>query len=360
MKQRSIKIGIIIGGQSSEHTVSLTSGNCIIEAIDNFSYELTPFGINLEGLWLSVEETTQRLKEFINGERDSLGDDVGSHLLHSHEVLSALKEMDVIFPIIHGTYGEDGKLQGFLDLANIPYVGAGVAASALGMDKGLMRMNFESAGIPQPKYLIFNTNYPDYLDKNITKQIEKNIGYPCFVKPCNGGSSIGVSKTHNSEELLDGLINALEYDSQLLVEETLTGRELECGVIELSSLSATPLGEVRTTNEFYDYSSKYMDESTTIIVPALVEKEIQQQIQTMAIQAFRAVGAKGYARVDFFLSHDDKIKCIEINTHPGFTSKSMFPKLCSEFGLNYSDLISALVQTASQITPRRNFESISL
>ena len=358
MKQRSIKIGIIIGGQSSEHTVSLTSGNCIIEAIDNFSYELTPFGINLEGLWLSVEETTQRLKEFINGERDSLGDDVGSHLLHSHEVLSALKEMDVIFPIIHGTYGEDGKLQGFLDLANIPYVGAGVAASALGMDKGLMRMNFESAGIPQPKYLIFNTNYPDYLDKNITKQIEKNIGYPCFVKPCNGGSSIGVSKVFSREDLESSWQLAKKYDRKIIVEEIMLGRELECAIIGNESLLVSGVAEIRTSEEFYTYNAKYSDSKTDLILPADIKSETLQKIQSYAIDAFQAIDCSGLARIDFIADEISEPKVIEINTLPGFTPQSMFPRLWEAEGLTYSALITKLINFAlEKHSPSKRLEN---
>ena len=340
--------------------MSVASALSIINQHNSSDILLDVFGVSEGGAWLSPEETRSRLEKIQKSSWGSLGTDTEPTIFHNSDVISGLEKCDVIFPIIHGNSGEDGTLQGLLWFLGKPYVGSGVSASAAGMNKATMRALFAAHDISQTKYLTI-----DYVDSSAElklriNEIESTLAYPLFVKPASAGSSIGVSKTHNSEELLDGLINALEYDSQLLVEETLTGRELECGVIELSSLSATPLGEVRTTNEFYDYSSKYMDESTTIIVPALVEKEIQQQLQMMAIQAFRAVGAKGYARVDFFLSHDDKINCIEINTHPGFTSTSMFPKLCSEFGLDYPDLISALVQTASQINLRRNFESISL
>ena len=346
MKRKPMKIGIIIGGQSSEHTVSLTSGNCIIDAIDSTAYEITPFGINLEGLWLSIEETTQRLKEFELGERDSLGRSTGTHLLNSHETLSALGEMDVIFPIIHGTYGEDGKLQGFLDLANIPYVGAGVAASALGMDKGLMRMNFESAGIPQPKYLIFNNTHQEHLNRNLTDQIEKNIGYPCFIKPCNGGSSIGVSKVLSREDLESAWELAKKYDQKIIIEEIMLGRELECAVIGNDSLLVSGVAEIRTSEEFYTYSAKYSDAKTELILPADIKLETIQKIQSYAIDAFQAIDCSGLARVDFIADEISEPKVIEINTLPGFTPQSMFPRLWEAQGLTYSELITQLIDFA--------------
>tara|TARA_B100000029_G_scaffold516250_1_gene627978 strand:- start:2177 stop:3250 length:1074 start_codon:yes stop_codon:yes gene_type:complete len=346
MKQTPMKIGIIIGGQSSEHSVSLTSGNCIIDAIDDNLYEITPFGINLEGLWLNIEETQNRLKEFMHGERDSLGTDSGKHLLNSPEILSALGEMDAIFPIIHGTNGEDGKLQGFLDLVGIPYVGAGVAASALGMDKALMRNNFESAGIPQPKYLIFSNNDQEHLDDNITKQIEKNIGYPCFIKPCNGGSSIGVSKVLSREDLGSAWGLAKQYDQKVIIEEIMRGRELECAVIGNNSLLVSGVAEIRTSEEFYTYSAKYSDSSTELILPADIKSETLQKIQNYAINAFQAIDCSGLARVDFIADEISEPKIIEINTLPGFTPQSMFPRLWEAEGITYSELITKLIDLA--------------
>ena len=357
MKQRPMKIGIIIGGQSSEHTVSLTSGNCIIDAIDNTAYEVTPFGINLKGLWLNIEETTERLKAFKNGERDSLGDDSGSHLLKSYEILSILGEMDVVFPIIHGTYGEDGKLQGFLDLANIPYVGAGVAASALGMDKGLMRMNFESAGIPQPKYRIFSNSHQEHLDKNLINEIEKNIGYPCFVKPCNGGSSIGVSKVFSREDLEPSWELAKKYDQKIIVEEIMLGRELECAVIGNNSLLVSGVAEIRTSEEFYTYSAKYSDSKTELILPADIKLETIQKIQKYATEAFQSIDCSGLARVDFIADEISEPKIIEINTLPGFTPQSMFPRLWEAEGITYSELITRLINFALEKQSSKRLEN---
>ena len=342
-----LRVGLIFGGKSPEHRVSVASALSIIKHYNSSDIKLDIFGVSEGGAWLSPKETHYRLEKIQKLGWGSLGTDIDPTIFHNPDVIDGLEKCDVIFPIIHGGSGEDGTLQGLLWFLGKPYVGSDVSASAAGMNKATMRALFTAHDISQTKYLTI-----DQINSSIELQlrineIESKLAYPLFVKPASAGSSIGVSKTSNSKELLDGLKTALEYDSQLLVEETLTGRELECGVIELNTLSTTPLGEIKTTNEFYDYSSKYTDESTTIIVPAVIEKQLEQEIQKIAIRAFRAVGAQGYARVDFFLCDDESIKCIEINTHPGFTSASMFPKLCSEVGLDYPNLISALIKTAS-------------
>lgn len=355
-----LRVGLIFGGKSTEHRVSVASAISIINHHDSNNIELTIFGVSEGGAWLSPKETQVRLEKIQESGWGSLGTDIDPSIFHNRDVISGLEKCDVIFPIIHGSPGEDGTLQGLLSFLGKPYIGSDVSASAAAMNKATMRALFTAHDISQAKYLTIDRVSSSSELKHRINEIESSLTYPLFIKPASAGSSIGVNKTNDSKELLNGLVIALEYGSQVLVEEALVGRELECGVIELDGLNATPLGEIKTTSEFYDYSSKYIDESTTIIVPALIKEQIQQQIQTIALKAFRAVGARGYARVDFFLSDDGTISCLEINTHPGFTSKSMFPKLCSEFGLDYPDLISALVETANQETPRRNFETLSL
>ena len=350
-----LRVGLIFGGKSTEHHVSVASALSIINHYDSTNIKLDIFGVTEGGAWLSSKETHFRLEKIQESGWGSLGIDTEPNILHNPDVISGLEKCDVIFPIIHGSPGEDGTLQGLLSFLGKPYVGSDVSASAAGMNKATMRALFTAHGISQTRYLTIDQVSSSTELKLRINDIESELTYPLFVKPASAGSSIGVSKANNSKELLNGLIMALEYDSKLLVEEALTGRELECAVVELDDLIATPLGEIKTTNEFYDYSSKYTDESSTIIVPAVIKEQIQYQIQTIALRAFQAVGARGYARVDFFLSDDEAINCIEINTHPGFTSTSMFPKLCSEFGLDYPDLISALVTTASQATPRGDF-----
>ena len=355
-----MRVGLIFGGKSTEHRVSVASAISIINHHNSKNIELTIFGVSEGGAWLSSKETQVRLEKIKESGWGSLGTDIEPSIFHNHDVIRGLEKCDVIFPIIHGSPGEDGTLQGLLSFLGKPYVGSDVSASAAAMNKATMRALFTAHDISQAKYLTIDRVSSSSELKHRINEIESILTYPLFIKPASAGSSIGVSKANDSNELLNGLVIALEYGSQVLVEEALAGRELECGVIELDGLNATPLGEIKTTSEFYDYSSKYIDESTTIIVPALIKEQIQQQIQTIALKAFRAVGARGYARVDFFLSDDGTISCLEINTHPGFTSKSMFPKLCSEFGLDYPDLISALVETANQETQRRNFETLSL
>ena len=355
-----LRVGLIFGGKSTEHRVSVASAISIINHHDSKNIELTIFGVSEGGAWLSSKETQVRLEKIQESGWGSLGTDIDPSIFHNRDVISGLEKCDVIFPIIHGSPGEDGTLQGLLSFLGKPYIGSDVSASAAAMNKATMRALFTAHDISQAKYLTIDRVSSSSELKHRINEIESSLTYPLFIKPASAGSSIGVNKTNDSKELLNGLVIALEHGSQVLVEETVAGRELECGVIELDGLNATPLGEIKTTSEFYDYSSKYIDESTTIIVPALIKEQIQQQIQTIALKAFRAVGARGYARVDFFLSDDGTISCLEINTHPGFTSKSMFPKLCSEFGLDYPDLISALVETANQETQRRNLETLSL
>lgn len=257
------------------------------------------------------------------------------------------QDFDVVFPVVHGTQGEDGTLQGLLELAGIPYVGAGVLASAVGMDKATMKRVFRDAGLPQPRFLVV-LRHEWGRDRNpLVRQVAREIGYPCFVKPSNGGSSVGVAKVRTEQELVDALDDALQLDRKALVEEAIPARELECSVIGNDEPIASAVGEVLPFREFYDYEAKYHDARTGLVIPAQVPEELASRLRAMALRAFRAVDCAGMARVDFFLrTSDNTLFLNEINTIPGFTNVSMYPKLWEASGVPYAQLVDRLIQLA--------------
>ncbi len=341
-----MRIAVICGGRSPEHAVSVVSARSILREADPARFDVVPFGITRGGRWLTPEETRLRLARVETGETDTLGEDNGSGVLAAPDVLAALADVDVIFPIVHGRLGEDGTLQGLCELAEKPYVGSGVAASAVGMDKAHMRAVFAEAGLPQPTYAVLRDEEARSPSGDSLRELERKVGYPCFVKPANGGSSLGVSKAGTREDLIEAVAVATQYDRKVLIEEAIEGREVECAVLGNADPRPSPLGEIRPHADFYTYEAKYADDSTDLIVPAPLSAETTGRVQDAAVRAYRAVDCAGMARVDFFVTPNDAIRVIEVNTLPGFTPISMYPRLWQHAGMSYPELISRLVDLA--------------
>ncbi|MQC19001.1 MAG: D-alanine--D-alanine ligase [Chloroflexi bacterium] len=337
---------VILGGRSAEHEVSVTSARGVMREADPERFEVTPVGITKRGFWLTPDETLARLAQVEAGERRDIGDDPIDGAFMRPAVLATLHLADAVFPIVHGTFGEDGTLQGLLEMADVPYVGPGVAASAVGMDKGLMRAVFAAADIPQARYIVLEGEEARTPSDDIMRAVEAEIGYPCFVKPANGGSSVGISKARSREDMGASLATAVAFDRKVLIEETILGQEVECAVLGHRDPQPSPLGEIEPSTEFYDYDAKYLDDSAALIVPARVDEQTARTVQEYAVRAFRALGCSGLSRVDFFVEPTGSVKCIEVNTLPGFTPISMYPRLWQEAGVSYRELISRLVDFA--------------
>jgi D-alanine-D-alanine ligase len=347
-----IRVGIIFGGRSVEHEVSLVSAASVINALNKEKYEVVPIGITPTGKWLSSGETLRLLreKESINNEPEHIlvPDPRKQSLVVLGESGSAGMPLDVIFPLIHGTYGEDGSLQGLLELADIPYIGAGVLGSAVGMDKVIQKELLQQARIPVSPGVWFIFDPTKAQQKKNIAEIERKLKYPLFIKPANSGSSIGISKADSRKELLVSIEQAAQFDRKILVEQGIkNAREIECSVLGNDNPSASVLGEIIPSNEFYDYDAKYVDGKTTVIIPAKLPKHISKKIQTYALDAFRVLDCAGMARVDFLVNRrTNRFVLNEINTIPGFTSISMYPKLWQASGLSYSALLDTLIQLA--------------
>jgi D-alanine-D-alanine ligase len=347
-----IRIGIIFGGQSVEHEVSLVSAASVMSALDKEKYEIIPIGIAPNGKWLSSSDTLRLLKEKISIENESeqilTPDPRKKSLVAFNTSAHETKSLDVIFPITHGTYGEDGTLQGLLELADIPYVGAGVLGSSVGMDKVVQKELLHQAKIPVTPSCWFLYNDYTKQQKKLIAQIERKLRYPLFIKPANSGSSIGISKAHNRKELLTFVEQASQFDRKILIEQAVkNAREIECAVLGNDKPEASVLGEIIPSNEFYDYDAKYVDGKTAEVIPAKIPKAVSKKIQTYAIQAFRTLDCAGMARIDFLVNRKtNQIFLNEINTIPGFTSISMYPKLWQASGLPYSALLDRLIQLA--------------
>ena len=340
------QLAVIFGGRSAEHEVSVTSAGSVMREADSERFEVIPFGITRGGAWLTPQETRRRLEAVEAGETRAIGDDPGQGMLAYPRTLAALREVDVVFPIVHGTFGEDGTLQGMLELADIPYVGSGVTASAAGMDKELMRAVFATAGIPQARYLVLRDGELANPSAEAVREIESDLGYPCFVKPANGGSSVGISKVASREDLAGAVATAAKFDRKVMLEEAIEGREVECAVLGNADPRPSPIGEIRPRAEFYTYEAKYLDGTTDLIVPATVDEPTVRRLQDYALRAYRAIDCAGLARVDFFVTPEDEVRIIELNTLPGFTPISMYPRLWQEAGIPYDELISRLVDLA--------------
>ena len=348
-----IRVGVIFGGRSAEHQVSLVSATSIINALDRRKYEVVPIGITTQGRWLSSADAVNLLKSGKNltrfPERVLTPDPARAGLLHVDRATSSTnaEHLDVIFPVLHGSFGEDGTIQGLFDLAGIPYVGAGVLGSAAGMDKVITKQLCERAGIPVTPYLWFLTS-ERRSPSVIIADIEKQLGYPCFVKPANSGSSIGISKAHDRVELKEAIVLACRYDRKILVERSIErARELEVAILGNDEPAASIPGEIVSSNEFYDYDAKYVDGKSVAFIPAKLKKSVERRIQSLAIQAFRAIDCAGMARVDFLVvKGSNRVYLNEVNTIPGFTSISMYPKLWEASGVPYSKLLDRLIELA--------------
>lgn len=353
-------VAVVFGGRSSEHEVSRVSAQSILQNIDRNKYDVTMIGITREGRWLIYEGPVEKLStgewqtiaELQAASVDSLsavsqGSGIPGGILEAAGVGQGKRKIDVVFPVLHGCNGEDGTIQGLLELAGIPYVGCGVLASALGMDKAYAKIIFEKEGIPQGKYLVFNRKQLNTNLESIIEQVEDLLTYPCFVKPSNAGSSVGVSKAENREKLVEALNLAARYDRRILVEEFIDGREIECAVLGNDEPIASTVGEIIAGSDFYDYEDKYVNNNSRIEMPAKLPEETINQIRDYAIRAFKSLDCAGLSRVDFFVHRKTgKIYINEINTLPGFTSISMYPKLWEKSGISYSELISRLIELA--------------
>lgn len=340
------KICVIFGGQSPEHDISLKSATSVIKNLDKDKYEIITIGITASGKWYLFTGDTDKIE---NGEWEKAenkravispdAEDKAILVLDGDAVTKIYP--DIVFPVLHGEYGEDGTIQGLIALAEMKSVGMGVLGSAVGMDKSFSKIVFKDAGIPQADWVLVRreNGYETYID-----EIEKKLGYPCFVKPCRTGSSVGVGKAHNREELLSALLEAGRFDRKILVEEFIDGHEVECSVLGNENPKASVVGEIMPTVEFYDFDAKYNDNTTELQIPAKISDEVSEKIREYAIRAFSAIDGQGLARVDFFVRYkDNEVVLNEINTMPGFTNISMYPKLWEASGLSYKDLLDELV-----------------
>jgi D-alanine-D-alanine ligase len=352
--ERKTRVGVIFGGKSAEHEVSLQSAKNIIEAIDKNKYEVVLIGMDKKGRWYLSESSRYLLEEDdprlirladTNEEVGLIPGQQANQLLNisTHERIGRI---DVVFPVLHGPYGEDGTVQGLLKLANIPFVGADVLGSAIGMDNDVMKRLFRDAGIPTAKFLVFHRSSRGEID---FEEVKNQLGSPVFIKPANLGSSVGISKVKGKDEFDEAVRLAFEYDNKVLVEEYIQGREIECSVLGNEEPIASLPGEVLPQHEFYSYEAKYVDEKGAILeIPVKLPEDVTERVQDYAIKAFRVLCCEGMARVDLFLKDDNEIIVNEINTIPGFTQISMYPKLWEVSGVSYTELIDRLIQLAME------------
>ena len=381
---KKLRVGVLFGGRSGEHEVSLLSAASVLKAVDKGKYEVVPIGITKEGRWLTAEHAERLLKgKSHEPERHLRAGDPeatpGAAVLARGESVVVPPEpvhregggivpfqtdspvlarraadrainVDIIFPVLHGTFGEDGTIQGLFELADIPYVGAGVLGSAAGMDKDVMKSLFLASGLPIVRHITFLRGQYEANPKKVQKLIESKLKYPVFVKPANLGSSVGITKAHNRQELPDCIEEAAKYDRKIVIEQGVGGkngkaREIECSVLGNDDPESSVPGEIVPGKEFYDYTAKYLDEGSQLIIPAKLTRSETKKVRELAIAAFRAVDCSGLARVDFLMDPKTrKIYLNEINTMPGFTSISMYPKLWAATGVSYPELIDRLIQ----------------
>lgn len=350
---KKLRVAVLFGGKSGEHDVSLLSAASVIQSMDSDKYEVIPMGITKEGTWKLGHESVPMIAPNMDENKvEQLQSQLPSVTVNSNKGnLPSLKagEIDVVFPVLHGTYGEDGTIQGLLEIANLPYVGAGVLASAVGMDKVFTKKILEQAGLPQGGYTSFlKSDVKKKLD-SVVDQVEHAFGYPCFVKPANLGSSVGISKAHNRDELIEALDLAGKYDRKIVVEEFIPAHEVEVAVLGNDDPQASVPGEIVSSNDFYDYKAKYIDGKSVMRIPADLSEEVQEKVRAMAIQAYKAIDCTGLARVDFFIRKDNgEILINEINTMPGFTPFSMYARLWEHSGISYSELVSKLIELAME------------
>jgi D-alanine-D-alanine ligase len=364
--KKRIRVGVLFGGRSGEHEISLLSAASVLKALDPGKYEVVPIGITREGQWRTgstpcqlagpgdVANEPRRLLARVleEGEEVTASADPSRPGLiplrsRSPRTLASPEAVDVMFPVLHGTFGEDGTVQGLLELADLPYIGAGVLASAVGMDKDAMKRLFRDAGLPVVEWLLVLRSEWEQNPALWRRRIARTLGYPVFVKPANLGSSVGISKVHEASKLPAGMDLAARYDRKIVVEKGLDAREIECSVLGNDRPEASLPGEVIPVNEFYDYEAKYLKQGSRLVIPADLSRSQTRQVQDLAIRAFRAVDCAGMARVDLLLERvSARLLVNEINTIPGFTPISMYPKLWEASGIAYSELIDRLIRLA--------------
>ncbi len=348
-EKKRLRVGVLFGGRSGEHEVSLISAASVIQALDPAKYEPVPIGITKDGQWLAGTAAHKMLPEILrSGERVMLSADpnVAALVPVSNSRPDALR-VDVVFPVLHGTYGEDGTVQGLLDLAGLPFVGSGVLGSAVGMDKDMQKRLFLQAKLPVGDFLAIPRAEWEKSRGKVLNAIRKKFRFPVFVKPATLGSSVGMTKAHDAKELAAAMDLAAEFAQKILVEKAIRGREIEVSVLGNEDPKASIPGEIVPHREFYDYAAKYLEEGTRLLIPAKLNRAQVKRFQEFAVRAFRSLECLGMARVDFFLEHrTGKILLNEINTIPGFTSISMYPKLWEASGLSYRNLLDRLIELA--------------
>jgi D-alanine-D-alanine ligase len=353
--KKLLRVGVLFGGRSGEHEVSLASAASVIRGLDPDKYEAIPIGISKDGHWLVGQGAAKMLPEVLKGgRRVMLAADPTEATLVPLDRGAGAQRLDVIFPVMHGTFGEDGTIQGMLDLAGLPYVGAGVLGSAVGMDKDVSKRLCQEAGIPVVPWVTVHRWHWEKDPQSVQAEIEKRFPYPVFVKPATLGSSVGMSKVHNAEELGPALTLACEFGMKILVEQAVSAREIEVSVLGNHEPKASVPGEIVPHREFYDYTAKYLEEGTQLVIPASLTPAQVENIQALAVHAFRVLELAGMARVDFFLEKNSgKLYLNEVNTIPGFTSISMYPKLWEASGIPFRELIDKLIALALEMHRER-------
>ena len=347
-EKKRLRVGILFGGRSGEHEVSLASAASVIRGLDPDKYEAVPIGITKEGHWLVGAGAQKMLPEVLKGgQRVMMTADPTDAALVRLDGSGGGQRIDVVFPVMHGTFGEDGTIQGLLDLAGLPFVGAGVLGSAIAMDKDVAKKLLQAAKIPVVPWIAVRREEWERHPAEIEQRIEKEFQYPVFVKPATLGSSVGMTKVHGRGELAPALNLAAEFAMKIMVERAMVAREIEVSVLGNSDPKASVPGEIVPHREFYDYQAKYLEEGTQLLIPAKLTAAQVKKFQTLAIAAFRALELCGMARVDFFLEREtDKIFLNEVNTIPGFTSISMYPKMWEASGIPFRELIDKLIELA--------------
>ena len=347
-----LKLAVVFGGMSSEHDVSITSGTSVIKNLNKGKYEIFPIYIGKDGTWFEYTKETDKI-DVLN-----VGTQI-EEIKPIENVIEYLKKCDVIFPVLHGLYGEDGTIQGFFELIKKPYIGCKVLGSSIGMDKVYTKIIFDKANLNQASYLYIKKSGENYIKVNkdfeekiinfnqISKDVQEEMGFPVYVKPSNSGSSVGITKAHNEKELINAIKYASKFDRKILIEEEIKGREVECAVLGNEEVDATCIGEILPAEGFYTFDAKYKNAESRVIIPAEISNEISEEIRKSAIKAFKAIDGKGLSRVDFFIEeYTNRVVINEINTMPGFTQISMYPKLWEQMGLGYSQLLDKLIELA--------------
>ena len=352
---KKIKLGIILGGRSGEHEVSLMSSRSVLSVLNPEKYDVVQIGIDHDGIWWSGKDVISAFEKHTTKDlyRVFLLPEPGTATLFKRETvdgkesITTVAELDVVFPVLHGTFGEDGTLQGFFEMADLAYTGAGVLGSSVGMDKGVFKDVMRANNVPVVDWFICTRKDIEVDPNAVISRAEKLAPYPLFIKPANLGSSVGISKAKNRSDLLEGILDAARYDRRILVEKGVNAREIEVSVLGNENPRASVPGEILPSDEFYSYKAKYIDGKSELFIPASISKELSTQVQDLAIKTYKAIDCAGMARVDFLLDRDtNKLYLNEVNTIPGFTSISMYPKLWEASGMTYEHLVDELISLA--------------